>query len=155
MIVYSNSFKAHCITSQMASWSHNNNHHNLCFRSRDCKRVDTFLHSNTQPIIESSSTMKFTCLEFYYKQLYGECPALSYFLPKTHSLFFHACCSLSPNSQFLTFFILSPLIELLSDQFEASGLSMYNNEWSNVFDFSPVTDMQNFSLLPQVCVKTF
>lgn len=74
------------------------------FRSRDCKRVDTFLHCNTQPIIESSTGMKFACLQFNYLQL--------------------------------------------ATQVRAAGISLYNNEWNNIYDFSPVDHGLNFSILP-------
>lgn len=41
------------------------------FRTRDCKRITTFLSCCTQPIIESSTNMKFACLAVNYKQLNG------------------------------------------------------------------------------------
>ncbi|KAL5266989.1 hypothetical protein ACHWQZ_G004133 [Mnemiopsis leidyi] len=75
------------------------------FRTRDCKRIDTYLHSNTQPIIESSVGMKFACLQINYP--------------------------------------------LLADQVKSSGVSLFNNEWSNIYDFTPVEHNSNFSLLPE------
>lgn len=39
------------------------------FRSRDCKRIELFLHCTTQPIIEASVAMKFACLQCYYPGL--------------------------------------------------------------------------------------
>ncbi|XP_022086906.1 protein XRP2-like [Acanthaster planci] len=36
----------------------------------------------------------------------------------------------------------------LTDQFTKSGLSPYRNLWDNIYDFSPMPDEQNWSLLP-------
>ena len=44
----------------------------LCFRTRDCKKMEFFLCCATQPIIESSSGMKFACYQYYYPELEGE-----------------------------------------------------------------------------------
>ena len=41
-------------------------------RTRDCKKMDFFLCCATQPIIESSSVMKFACFQFFYPELEGE-----------------------------------------------------------------------------------
>ena len=41
-------------------------------RTRDCKKMDFFLCCATQPIIESSSAMKFACFQFFYPELEGE-----------------------------------------------------------------------------------
>jgi hypothetical protein len=40
--------------------------------------------------------------------------------------------------------------ELISEQFSKAGLSVFNNCWSDIHDFTPVTDENNFSLLPIV-----
>lgn len=37
------------------------------FRTRDCKRIDSFLCCTTQPIVEASTGMKFGCLQFNYE----------------------------------------------------------------------------------------
>lgn len=39
------------------------------FRTRDCKRITTFLSCATQPIIEASTSMRFACLSVNYKDL--------------------------------------------------------------------------------------
>uniref|UniRef100_A0A8C9R5R2 Protein XRP2 n=1 Tax=Scleropages formosus TaxID=113540 RepID=A0A8C9R5R2_SCLFO len=75
------------------------------FRARDCSKMDVFLCCSTQPIIESSSGMKFGCFQYYYPELT-----------------FH---------------------------FKDAGLSIFNNNWSNVHDFSPVPGESNWSLLPE------
>ena len=41
-------------------------------RTRDCKKMDFFLCCATQPVIESSSGMKFGCYQYYYRELAGE-----------------------------------------------------------------------------------
>jgi protein XRP2 len=73
------------------------------FRARDCRHIDVCLFSITQPIIESSTRMRFSCFQYHYPQL--------------------------------------------EEQFRQSGLSIFNNNWSNVHDFTPVQDEKNFSLL--------
>ncbi|XP_028392552.1 protein XRP2-like [Dendronephthya gigantea] len=75
------------------------------FRTRDCKRLDIFLCCNTQPIIESSTGMKFACFQYNYPEL--------------------------------------------EDQFDAAGLSLYNNNWSSIHDFTPAADVETWSLLPE------
>lgn len=75
------------------------------FRTRDCKKVDTFLACATQPVIESSTGMKFGCFQYYYPEL--------------------------------------------EDQFHKADLSIYNNNWSSVHDFTPVPGETNYSLLPE------
>lgn len=75
------------------------------FRTRDCKRLDIFLCCNTQPIIESSSGMKFACFQYYYPEL--------------------------------------------EEQFEAAGLSLYNNNWSRIHDFTPAAEENTWTLLPE------
>jgi len=75
------------------------------FRTRDCKRIDTYLHCNTQPIIEASVGMRFACLQINYPHL--------------------------------------------SDQVMGAGISLFNNEWSNIYDFTPVEHALNWSLLPE------
>lgn len=75
------------------------------FRTRDCKKMDVFLCCATQPIIESSTGMKFGCFQYYYPELA-----------------FH---------------------------FKDAGLSIFNNNWSNIHDFTPVSEQNNWSLLPE------
>lgn len=75
------------------------------FRTRDCKKMDVFLCCATQPIIESSTAMKFGCFQYFYPDL-G----------------FH---------------------------FKDAGLSIFNNNWSNIHDFTPVSGENNWSLLPE------
>ena len=74
------------------------------FRSRDCQKIDTFLYCQTQPIIESSTGMKFSCFQYYYPEL--------------------------------------------EKQFKLAGLSVYNNTWSTIHDFTPVEQSDNWSLIP-------
>ncbi|XP_062854047.1 protein XRP2 [Trichomycterus rosablanca] len=78
------------------------------FRTRDCKKMDVFLCCATQPIIESSTGMKFSCFQYYYPDLA-----------------FH---------------------------FKDAGLSIFNNNWSNIHDFTPVSGETNWSLLPEDAV---
>ncbi|XP_062412730.1 protein XRP2 [Sardina pilchardus] len=75
------------------------------FRTRDCKKMDVFLCCATQPIIESSTGMKFSCYQYYYPDLA-----------------FH---------------------------FKDAGLSIFNNNWSNIHDFTPVSGETNWSLLSE------
>lgn len=75
------------------------------FRTRDCKKMEVFLCCATQPIIESSTGMKFACFQYYYPDLA-----------------FH---------------------------FKDAGLSIFNNNWSNIHDFTPVSGENNWSLLPE------
>lgn len=75
------------------------------FRSRDCKGIDIMLYCDTQPIIESTTKIRFGCFHYFYPEL--------------------------------------------KDQFASSGLSAYNNNWSNIHDFSPVPGEENWSLIPE------
>lgn len=75
------------------------------FRTRDCKKMEVFLCCATQPIIESSTGMKFACYQYYY-----------------------------PDVAF---------------HFKDAGLSIFNNNWSNIHDFTPVSGETNWSLLPE------
>ena len=42
----------------------------------------------------------------------------------------------------------------LLGQFEAAKLSLFNNNWSNIYDFTPAGGETTWSLLPEVCQKT-
>ena len=75
------------------------------FRSRDCQKIETFLYCQTQPIIESSTGMKFSCFQYYYPEL--------------------------------------------EEQFQSADLSVYNNTWSTIHDFTPVEQSANWSLIPE------
>ncbi|KAG7276300.1 hypothetical protein CRUP_015623 [Coryphaenoides rupestris] len=75
------------------------------FRTRDCKKMEVHLCCATQPIIESSTGMRFGCFQYYYPELA-----------------FH---------------------------FKDAGLSIFNNNWSNVHDFTPVSGENNWSLLAE------
>ena len=46
---------------------------------------------------------------------------------------------------FIVLFLLS-----ITEQFQAANLSIFNNNWSNIHDFTPVTGEINFSLLAEV-----
>jgi len=72
-------------------------------RTRDCRKIDLHLLCATQPIIESSASVKFGCFQLYYPELIA--------------------------------------------QFEKSGLSVYNNTWSVIHDFTPLEDGYNWSLI--------
>ena len=39
------------------------------FRMRGCSKVNVLLHCTSQPIIESSTRIKFGCFQFYYEAL--------------------------------------------------------------------------------------
>ncbi|XP_043928009.1 protein XRP2 [Protopterus annectens] len=75
------------------------------FRSRDCKKMDIFLCCATQPVVESSTGMKFGCFQYYYPEL--------------------------------------------AFQFKDASLSIFNNNWSSIHDFTPVSGETNWSLLPE------
>ncbi|XP_013390023.1 protein XRP2 [Lingula anatina] len=75
------------------------------FRTRDCRKLDVFLHCITQPIIEASTGVKMACFQYSYPEL--------------------------------------------EEQLKSAGLSIYNNSWSTVHDFTPVPGENNFSLLPE------
>ncbi|XP_072162948.1 protein XRP2-like [Diadema setosum] len=47
------------------------------FRTRDCRSVETLLHCDSKPIIESSTHMKFGCFQYYYPELYDQFRAAS------------------------------------------------------------------------------
>ncbi|XP_049623268.1 protein XRP2 [Suncus etruscus] len=78
------------------------------FRLRDCRKLEVFLCCATQPIIESSTNIKFGCFQWYYPEL--------------------------------------------AFQFKDAGLSIFNNNWSNIHDFTPVSGELNWSLLPEDAV---
>ncbi|XP_037676719.1 protein XRP2 [Choloepus didactylus] len=78
------------------------------FRVRDCRKLEVFLYCATQPIIESSTDIKFGCFQWYYPEL--------------------------------------------AFQFKDAGLSIFNNTWSNIHDFIPVSGELNWSLLPEDAV---
>ena len=40
-------------------------------------------------------------------------------------------------------------------QFDAAGVSLYNNNWSNIHDFTPAADEETWSLLPEVILTHF
>ena len=76
------------------------------YRTRDCRKIDTFLLCASQPIIESCSSMRFGCFSYFYPEL--------------------------------------------EQQFKQAGLSIYNNSWSSVYDFTPIQDgNSNWSFLPE------
>nr|XP_033803578.1 LOW QUALITY PROTEIN: protein XRP2 [Geotrypetes seraphini] len=81
------------------------------FRARDCRRLDVFLCCATQPIIESSTGIKFGCFQYYYPEL--------------------------------------PF------QFKDAGLSIFNNTWSNIHDFTPVEGENNWCLLSNEMVQDY
>ncbi|KAM8752758.1 protein XRP2 isoform 1-T1 [Rhynchonycteris naso] len=78
------------------------------FRVRDCRKMEFFLFCATQPIIESSTNIKFACFQWYYPEL--------------------------------------PL------QFNEAGLNVFNNNWSNIHDFTPVAGELNWGILPENAV---
>ncbi|KAB0338923.1 hypothetical protein FD755_025108 [Muntiacus reevesi] len=78
------------------------------FRVRDCRKLEVFLCCATQPIIESSTNIKFSCFQWYYPEL--------------------------------------------AFQFKDAGLSIFNNTWSSIHDFTPVSGERNWSLLPEDAV---
>uniref|UniRef100_A0A287BR43 Protein XRP2 n=1 Tax=Sus scrofa TaxID=9823 RepID=A0A287BR43_PIG len=72
------------------------------FRVRDCRKLEVFLCCATQPIIESSTHIKFGCFQWYYPEL--------------------------------------------AFQFKDAGLSIFNNTWSNIHDFTPVSGELNWTI---------
>ena len=38
----------------------------------------------------------------------------------------------------------------LTDQFQHAGISVYNNNWSSIYDFTPVPGENNFNLMAEV-----
>ncbi|PVD18245.1 hypothetical protein C0Q70_21771 [Pomacea canaliculata] len=76
------------------------------FRARDCRHIDSFLLCETQPVIESSSKMRFASFKFNYPEL--------------------------------------------ESHLKASELSIFNNNWSNIHDFTPVPEEGlNYTYLPE------
>lgn len=86
------------------------------------------------------------------------------------SLLFLACGSRSGKPNFLVFPEIVRLSEVwiekccraeyqyfgfLLGQFEAANLSVFNNNWSSVFDFTPAAGETTWILLPEVCERTF
>ncbi|CAI8054956.1 Protein XRP2 [Geodia barretti] len=51
------------------------------FRARDCRKCTVYLHCKSQPVIESSHRLRFSCFQAYYDKLRG-----SYILTVTLSL---------------------------------------------------------------------
>lgn len=43
-------------------------------------------------------------------------------------------------------------VYLFIDQFRKAELSVYNNNWSKVYDFTPVAGEENFTFMTQVGV---
>ncbi len=52
-------------------------------------------------------------------------------------------------------FILFNLNKLCSEQFRAAKLSLWNNEWANIHDFTAKSDEIHWELLPHVCFFDF
>ncbi|TMW58364.1 hypothetical protein Poli38472_009923 [Pythium oligandrum] len=63
------------------------------FRTRDCEKIDVYLYSATEPIIETSSQMRFACFPLAYFNL--------------------------------------------QQQFDAAKFSVWNNRWSEIYNFTP------------------
>lgn len=80
------------------------------FRTRDCKKIEAFLCCVTQPIIESTTSVKFGCFQFSYPQL--------------------------------------------RDHLQAAGLSPFNNNWSNIHDFTPVPGENNYAFFKKSATLT-
>ena len=78
------------------------------FRSRDCKKLNTFLLCSTQPIIESSTYMKFGCISVDY--------------------------------------------DSLNEHLKSANISIFNNNWNNIHDFTSVPGEPNFSFLNKVTI---
>ena len=137
------------------------------FRTRDCKKLEVHLSCVSQPIIESSTAIKFGCYKFFYPQLAGFLVAWLHFLIYNHFIgqfnsylgiiplkrFFNDLCQFRINSSSSRSKIMKDNVNLsfcFVDQFRASGLTVYNNNWSNIHDFTPITEHKNFSLLSEV-----
>lgn len=39
------------------------------FRTRDCVKIDAFIHCDSQPIIESTTNFRVSCFQYYYDEL--------------------------------------------------------------------------------------
>ena len=42
------------------------------FRTRDCRGITAFLCCDTQPIIEATCSIKFSCFQYFYSKLEGQ-----------------------------------------------------------------------------------
>jgi len=104
-------------------------------RVRDSKCLQISLLCLTKPAIESSEMITFSCFSFYYPQLYGKCPILI-------KLYFYT------NLNYL--FCFCP-----TDQFKSIGLSIFNNSWNQIYDFSASDDEQHWQLLDSVRMTIF
>ena len=103
------------------------------FRTRDCKKVDVFLCSATQPIIEATTGAR-----------RGILPLPVNPVPRSTEQQLS-----SSRHRFACFQFSYPS---LGAQFAAAGLSPHNNLWWNVHDFTPVDCGRNWSLLGE-CYK--
>ncbi|KAG0729473.1 Protein XRP2 [Chionoecetes opilio] len=99
------------------------------FRTRDCHRLEVFLLCQTQPIIEASTKMKFGCFQASYPQL----KAISHSASNSIEVAQDNEC----------------VRGLVNNHFAKAGLSVFNNNWSNVYDFTPVEGETNWSTVTQ------
>lgn len=108
------------------------------FRTRDCKNLDVLLFSGTAPIIETSNHLRLGCFRFAYFSLEGGI---------CYCFFFHIYCSFSMNikrekerekKRTILFSVLTSYHPNLHGiaQFEAANISVWNNVWSQIHDFS-------------------
>jgi protein XRP2 len=75
------------------------------FRTRDCRNLHINLHCCSQPVIESSTGMKFGRYQGNYNSF--------------------------------------------KEQFQSAQLSPFKNEWASIHDFTPIGDLENWSVMSQ------
>nr|CAD7455764.1 unnamed protein product [Timema tahoe] len=100
-------------------------------RTRDCWKMNVFLLCATQPIIESSTSIHMGCYQLTYAGLEG-------LEGVTHTGLEGE--SLTQGWRVSALFVPGHLQE--------AGLSCFNNNWSDVHDFTPVDGETNWCLLP-------
>ncbi len=96
------------------------------FRTRDCKRITTFLLCATQPIIESSISMKFGCISVNYAVLDGKF-----------------------SNSFRNFSSMLFIVNI-QEQLKKANISTFINNWNNIHDFTPVPGETNHSFIKKV-----
>ncbi|XP_076347132.1 protein XRP2-like [Tachypleus tridentatus] len=107
----------------------------------DCINCNIFLGPSKGSVFlrgcEGSNFM-IVCQQFRAR----DCKKLNLFL----------CCSTQPSIESCTgikFGCFSYFYEELEEQFKKAGISIFNNNWNNVHDFTPVAEEQNWTFIPQ------
>nr|CAD7597098.1 unnamed protein product [Timema genevievae] len=100
------------------------------FRTRDCWKMNVFLLCATQPIIESSTSIHMGCYQLTYTGLEGESSIQGWRVSRLYR-----------TGGWVT-------NTGLEGHLQEAGLSCFNNNWSDVHDFTPVDGETNWCLLP-------